>query len=131
MFGPPSLCWDGRQRVQQETILRMAQEGHEIENHTWDHLNLTDLSDEDIQAQIQQTSDLILQISGKPTTALRPPYGALDDRVIADAGQPIILWSVNPQDWKDRDTETAKSTASTPPVRRQRCTARKGTTVVG
>ena len=92
-------------RIQSETVSRMFAEGHQIGNHTWHHPNLTQLSDELIQQQIQQTDDIVIQIIGQPTQHLRPPYGAYNDRVMAVSGLPIIFWSVDPLDWKDRDAE--------------------------
>ena len=92
-------------RIQSETVSRMFAEGHQIGNHTWNHPNLTQLSDELIQQQIQQTDDIVIQIIGQPTQHLRPPYGAYNDRVMAVSGLPIIFWSVDPLDWKDRDAE--------------------------
>ena len=92
-------------RIQSETVLRIFEEGHEIGNHTWNHPNLTQLSDELIQQQLQQTDDIVTQIIGEPTQHLRPPYGAYNDRVRAVSGLPIIFWSVDPMDWRDRDAE--------------------------
>ena len=92
-------------RVQSETVARMSAEGHEIGNHTWNHPNLTQLTDELTRQQIQQTDDIVSQIIGGPTQLLRPPYGAYNDRVLAVVGLPIIVWSVDPLDWKDRDAK--------------------------
>lgn len=92
-------------RIQSETVIRMFAEGHQIGNHTWDHPNLTQLSDELILQQIRQTDDIVTQIIGQPTVHLRPPYGAYNERVRAISGLPIIFWSVDPLDWKDRDAE--------------------------
>lgn len=92
-------------RIQSETVSRMFAEGHQIGNHTWDHPNLAQLSDELIQQQIRQTDDIVTQIIGRPTPHLRPPYGAYNDRVLAVSGLPIIFWSVDPLDWKDRDAD--------------------------
>ncbi len=36
---------------------------------------------------------------------LRPPYGMVDDGVKRRAGCPIILWSVDPEDWDDKNTD--------------------------
>ena len=103
-------------RIQSETILRMFQEGHQIGNHTWDHPNLTQMGDAQIREQLQLTDDLITQIIGVPTPFLRPPYGAYNDRVLAASGLPIIFWSVDPLDWKDRDAETVASRIIDAPV---------------
>ncbi len=92
-------------RIQSETVSRMFAEGHQIGNHTWDHPNLTQLPDELILQQVRQTDDIVTQIIGQPTRHLRPPYGAYNDRVLAVSGLPIIFWSVDPLDWRDRDAE--------------------------
>ena len=103
-------------RIQSETVLRMFQEGHQIGNHTWDHPNLTQMGDAQIREQLQLTDDLITQIIGVPTPFLRPPYGAYNDRVLAAASLPIIFWSVDPLDWKDRDADIVASRIIDAPV---------------
>lgn len=103
-------------RIQAETIQRMFEEGHQIGNHTWDHPNLTQLPDDQIQQQLRQTDDLVTQIIGVPTPHMRPPYGAHDERVRAASGLPIIFWSVDPLDWKDRDAATVATRISDAPV---------------
>jgi hypothetical protein len=40
---------------------------------------------------------------------LRPPYGNYNSNVKAWAGCPLILWSVDPDDWKDRNATTVKN----------------------
>ena len=92
-------------RIQSETVSRIFAEGHQIGNHTWDHPNLTKLSAELIQQQLHQTDDIVTQIIGQPTVHLRPPYGAYNDLVLAVSGLPIIFWSVDPLDWRDRDAD--------------------------
>lgn len=32
-----------------------------------------------------------------------PPYGLTDEAVKQNAGCPIILWSIDPEDWRDKD----------------------------
>ena len=93
-------------RIQSETVQRMFREGHQIGNHTWDHPNLTKMSDDQIREQLRQTDNLIAQIIGESTPFLRPPYGAYNDNVLAASGLPIIFWSVDPLDWRDRDAAT-------------------------
>ncbi len=103
-------------RIQSETILRMFQAGHQIGNHTWDHPNLTQMGDDQIREQLKLTDDLITQIIGVPTPFLRPPYGAYNDRVLAASALPIIFWSVDPLDWKDRDAEVVASRIIDAPI---------------
>ncbi len=103
-------------RIQSETVQRMFQEGHQIGNHTWDHPNLTKLSDAQIREQLRLTDDLIAQLIGEQTPFLRPPYGVYNDSVLAASGLPVIFWSVDPLDWKDRDAETVAARIADAPV---------------
>jgi len=36
---------------------------------------------------------------------LRPPYGMVDAGVRRRAGSPLILWSIDPEDWGDKGVE--------------------------
>lgn len=85
-------------------LQRMAAEGHEVANHSWDHPRLPRLSGEKLAQQIRKTTDIIEQNTGQKVTLMRPTYGLYNDRVehalINDYGLDIILWSVDPNDWK-------------------------------
>ncbi len=89
----------------EELVRRMDAEGHQIGIHTYDHVALTDLNRQDFDAQVGRTRALLGTILGRDDFLLRPPYGLLDPSVRAWAQSPIILWSVDPEDWSDRDTQ--------------------------
>ncbi len=76
--------------------------GNVVANHTWNHPDLTTLSSVDVQTQISRTSTLIQQTIGVQPTLFRPPYGAINDSVKAQAAQmnlTPILWSIDTEDW--------------------------------
>lgn len=87
-----------------EIVQRAAREGHEIGNHSWSHPNLAKLSDAGVRQQLQKTDDAIKAATGARPTLMRPPYGNLTERqkrwVHNDFGYKIILWDVDPLDWK-------------------------------
>jgi peptidoglycan/xylan/chitin deacetylase (PgdA/CDA1 family) len=87
-----------------EILARAAQEGHEIANHSWSHPNLAKMSQENVRSQLQRTDDEIKTATGKRPTLFRPPYGSITEhekRWIHDQfGYDIILWDVDPLDWK-------------------------------
>jgi peptidoglycan-N-acetylglucosamine deacetylase len=87
-----------------EIVARAAAEGHEIGNHSWSHPSLTKISEQRVQEEVQKTSDAISEATGKKPTLLRPPYGAINLRtgkmIEEKDGLTIILWSVDPLDWK-------------------------------
>lgn len=93
----------GRQIAGNEDLIRrMDAEGHQIGIHTYDHVALTGLNRTDFDAQVGVTRTLLTQLLGHNGFLLRPPYGAVDDGVRAMAGAPIVLWSVDPEDWREQ-----------------------------
>ncbi len=89
-----------------QIIQRMKELGMEIGSHTYDHSQLTKLSKEGVEKQVQQTNDLIKDAIGDGPTVTRPPYGASNDTVKAALGTPIILWDVDTLDWKSRNADS-------------------------
>src|SRR5213596_4361951 len=87
-----------------EIVARAAQEGHEIANHSWSHPNFGKMSDENVRRQLWRTDDAIKNATGKRPTLLRPPYGSITARekrwIHDEFGYRIILWDVDPYDWK-------------------------------
>jgi peptidoglycan-N-acetylglucosamine deacetylase len=87
-----------------DLVRRILAEGHEIGNHSWTHPQLSKLSDQKVTAEITKTQDAIKEASGFTPTLLRPPYGAITPRqrewIENQFGLSIILWSVDPFDWK-------------------------------
>lgn len=89
-----------------ETAKKVADQGHEIGNHTWDHKDLTTLDHEEMIEEINRTITVIKQAIGQEPTAFRPPYGAMNDKVkAASTDLPIVLWSIDTLDWKSHDPE--------------------------
>jgi len=87
-----------------DLVRRILAEGHEIGNHSWTHPQLSKLSDQRVSSEITKTQDAIKDASGFTPTLLRPPYGAITPRqrewIENQFGLSIILWSVDPFDWK-------------------------------
>ncbi len=87
-----------------EILKRAVAEGHEIGNHSWDHPDLAKKSDDFVRSQLDRTKDEITAAIGKPVTLMRPPYGSLSKEqkrwVHDDLGYTIVLWDVDPVDWK-------------------------------
>ena len=89
----------------EDLVRRMAEEGHQIGVHTFDHVEVTGLSRADFDLQVGKTRSLLSRILGEGDFWLRPPYGSTDASVRAWADSPIILWSVDPEDWRDGDVD--------------------------
>jgi peptidoglycan/xylan/chitin deacetylase (PgdA/CDA1 family) len=77
---------------------RMSDEGHEIGNHTWGHNGAADV----LIGSLQATDDLVRSVTGKTPALMRPPGGGVNAQTRA-CGKPIILWSIDPRDWENRN----------------------------
>lgn len=89
----------------EDLVRRMAAEGHQIGIHTYDHVELKGLSRQDFDLQVGKTRALITQLVEEGNYWLRPPYGLMDRQAGQWCGGPVILWSVDPEDWKDDDID--------------------------
>ena len=90
-----------------DILKRAVAEGHEIGNHSWSHPQLTKLSAAGVDSQVEKTNAAIRAAIGHDPVLIRPPYGAtsaaLDKHFAQAYGMKVILWSVDPLDWKYRN----------------------------
>lgn len=95
-----------------EIARRIVAEGHEIANHSWSHPALTGLGAARLHQEITSTSQVIQRVTGRRPTNMRPPYGAVNDRVrqamFNDHGLDVIMWSVDPLDWRRPGAEVVR-----------------------
>lgn len=92
-----------------ELVERMAAEGHQLGVHTFDHERVTDLTKEGFLRQVEGTRRRLYELVGERELWLRPPFGILNDNTCLWADSPIVLWSVDPEDWKDTDVQRIRS----------------------
>jgi peptidoglycan-N-acetylglucosamine deacetylase len=96
-----------------EVVRRAVAEGHELGNHTYDHVDAAHERDDDVlRDQLARTSSAIERAVGSPPRLVRPPYGK-DVARVARLGrelglQPTVLWSAQGWDW---DTTPAEAIA--------------------
>jgi len=76
--------------------------GHEVGNHTWSHLNLTQQSDDVVRDEILRAERAIVRTSGQsPRPKFRAPYGLRDERVlkiVSNLGYRAIYWTIDSLD---------------------------------
>lgn len=83
-----------------DLIRQEVEMGCEIANHSWDHSNLSKMSMKKVNKQYDKTAKLVKKIAGYDTSLLRPPYGAISDKMRKKLKHPMILWSIDTLDWK-------------------------------
>ncbi len=80
----------------------VADAGHTIINHTWDHARLTALSAARQQAEIARATDAIHAATGVHPRMFRAPYGVWTREALAYCARTRLIpldWSVDPRDW--------------------------------
>lgn len=84
---------------------RQFEEGHEIGNHTFTHINVSKRSYSEIESEIVKTQEVIKNITGEEPKIFRPPYRALSTNmceIVKNKDMNIVLWSnLDPRDWSN------------------------------
>ena len=87
----------------EDLVRRMKEEGHLIGNHTFNHVQLSQLSDAKACEEITRTSEAIYQVTGQYTTFIRPPFGEWKKNLECIVTMLPVLWTVDPVDWNTDD----------------------------
>ena len=88
-----------------DIVKRMHDLGMELSNHTYDHKDLTKLTQSQITEEIEKTNTLIENAAGVLPDTLRPPGGSYNEAVQNLAGMPIVKWSIDTKDWKTKSED--------------------------
>ncbi len=92
-----------------DILVRESLEGHEVASHTPYHNQLTQLSYGVVQSEALEMDRIFKNILGRVPPFTRPPYGSYNSTVQAALAQPLILWSIDPRDWQDRNASVVCS----------------------
>ncbi len=85
-----------------ELVRRMIDEGHAVGNHTAYHPNMTQISLDKAQENIQILHDYVRENFDYTMTLFRNPEGAFSEQVLAmtqEMGYKSVLWSFAYNDW--------------------------------
>ena len=80
--------------------------GCEIGTHSWNHPDLTTLSDGQVKEQATKSIAAIKDATGQNPTTFRAPYGNGNNKISKIFGLPGINWTVDTLDWKTRNKES-------------------------
>lgn len=86
--------------VNEDLVIRMKAEGHQVGNHTWDHTKLQGADSAVVLEQVSRTDQKIRELLGDGDYWVRPPYGLVNENQRALFKTPLVRWSVDPEDWK-------------------------------
>ena len=92
----------------QNEVKQIGLKGHEIGNHSYVHPDMTTLSSDKINDEINTTDKKIFEITGQTTKIFRCPSGTYNDLVIKTVEQTkkyAVQWNVDSIDWKEEGAE--------------------------
>jgi len=96
-----------RMRFHPDIVMRMLLEGHEVGNHTYNHVRLPCLPANEMLATFTRTDATMRMIIGGSSRLIRPPggdYSPALSRRLAAHGYVNVLWTCDPADYKSGRT---------------------------
>lgn len=95
-----------RARVDGDIMQMITGAGCEIASHSWDHPQLSKLKWKKVKSQIDRTDKIVAKLlNGYEISLLRPPYGSISKTMREKIKKPMILWSLDTEDWKSRNAK--------------------------
>src|SRR5699024_2346136 len=94
-------------RKNQKFVEMIAEKGHTIGNHAYDHPDMANLSPESAKKQIRQTNDILKSLMNKKPKWFAPPSGRFNNETVKIADEEnmeTILWTVDTIDWQKPST---------------------------
>ncbi|MBO4422275.1 MAG: polysaccharide deacetylase family protein [Clostridia bacterium] len=86
-----------------DLLMRMAENGHTIANHSMRHKNMTAMSKEECEAELYGLESLYKELTGKTMSKFfRPPEGKCSASLldnVSELGYKTVFWSFAYADW--------------------------------
>lgn len=98
-----------------EDVKAIYEAGHDLGNHSANHRNMSELSEEECRQELMEVHDEVKELTGYEMFLFRPPYGDYDNEVIRTAGECgyySIQWDVDSLDWKDYGVDSIIKTVT-------------------
>jgi len=87
-------------------VARIANDGHEIANHTWAHYRLDEMNQDQVGLQLSATTQALHQLNVPMAPYVRPPGGRFNNYLLHAAKNQqltMVMWDVNAADYKQAD----------------------------
>lgn len=89
----------------EKLLQRMASEGHQIGNHSFDHAQLDRIETAQALEDLNRCDEVLCRLLGEDTYWVRPPYGLINDGELCRIAAPLVCWSVDTRDWELKDAD--------------------------
>jgi peptidoglycan-N-acetylglucosamine deacetylase len=86
-----------------ELIRRMIAEGHRVENHSWSHPHLPQLTPTQVTTELSSATAAIMAAGAPPPVFVRAPFGEVNpaiQQIVSDQHLKVIRWTIDTNDWR-------------------------------
>lgn len=101
------VCGDWMER-NAEGYKKIFDGKHEIANHSYSHIHMDKLSDEEVLTEIDRVQQLSRKLVGKEGRWFRFPYGKRDERLcrlVHKKKMRSVGWTIDTRDWENISAE--------------------------
>ncbi len=101
-------------------VRQIAEAGHLVGNHTYEHRDATLVSSESFLAEVLRSRSLLRELSGQEVDLFRPPHGRLTIFTLLGlwrAGQRVVLWNVDTKDYSRPGPDQIRAAFADRPLR--------------
>ncbi len=88
-----------------DILIKMVKTGCEIGNHSYNHKQFIHLKNSEIKKQIDYVDNYVKRVTGFSIRSVRTPYGEVNNKIKETIDRPIVLWSIDSEDWRKKDAK--------------------------
>jgi peptidoglycan/xylan/chitin deacetylase (PgdA/CDA1 family) len=85
-----------------DLLTQLHEAGQIIGNHAWDHINLRNLTEQEVKQQIGDVQVIVEELTGSRPEFFRPPFGAANEgvkQIVSNENMLFMTWSNGSEDW--------------------------------
>lgn len=98
-----------------EDVKAILAAGHDLGNHSENHKNMSQISEEEKKEEIMKVHDQVKDLTGYEMFLFRPPYGDYDNATVdavKGCGYYPIQWDVDSLDWQNKGEDSILKTVT-------------------
>ena len=91
-----------------ESLKMIVDSGCEIGNHTYSHVRIDKMSDDELEGEMLKCEQVLYSMTGIRPKLFRPPQGRVPENLLSISdklGYNVILWSIDTLDWSHNPTD--------------------------
>lgn len=87
-----------------EIVEREAKDGHLVGNHTYNHVEISKLSEKEARNEISRTNEILEKLTKKKIEYVRPPFGIWEEE-LEDLEMLSVMWTIDTLDWTTQNED--------------------------